>query len=101
MTIAWAGFDNPKSLGRNETGGRVALPIWIDYMASAIKNEPQADLTVPQGIVAASINPDTGLREAAGGLTEYFLREQLPPQQTEMTYEVPSDAADDFRDQLY
>ncbi len=101
VTIAWAGFDNPKSLGRNETGGRVALPIWIDYMASAIKNEPQADLTVPQGIVAASINPDTGLREAAGGLTEYFLREQLPPQQTEMTYEVPSDAADDFRDQLY
>lgn len=100
VTIAWAGFDNPKSMGRNETGGRVALPIWIDYMASAIENEPEAELIVPQGITAASINPNTGLRDVAGTVTEYFFREQLPPQ-TEMIYEAPFDAAVDYRDQLY
>ncbi len=87
-------------MGRNETGGRVALPIWIDYMASAIENEPEAELIAPQGITAARIDPDTGLRNVAGTVTEYFLREQLPPQ-AEIVYDTPFEAADDFRDQLY
>ncbi len=100
MSVAWAGFDNPKSMGRNETGGRVALPIWIDYMASAIESEPEAKLIAPQGITAANIDPNTGLRDLQGTATEYFFREQLPPQ-TEMVYEAPPDAADDFRDQLF
>ena len=100
VSVAWAGFDNPKSMGRNETGGRVALPIWIDYMASAIESEPEAKLIAPQGITAANIDPNTGLRDLQGTATEYFFREQLPPQ-TEMVYEAPPDAADDFRDQLY
>lgn len=100
VTIAWAGFDTPKSLGRNETGGRVALPMWIDYMAVALKNEPVADLVAPQGITPARIDPDTGLRDATGTFTEFFFREQLPPQ-TEIFYDTPSNTATDFRDQLY
>lgn len=79
VTISWAGFDEPKTLGKNETGGRVALPIWINYMEKALKDIPAATYTPPQGITIAKINPETGLREEGGAMSEYFFNEQLPP----------------------
>ncbi len=79
VAIAWTGYDNPQSLGNNETGGRVALPIWMGYMGEVLKDEPMAEYTRPEGIVTARINPQTGLRESAGEISEYFLHEQLPP----------------------
>jgi penicillin-binding protein 1A len=80
VAIAWIGFDNPKSLGNNETGGRAALPMWMSYMSKALKGVPTATYTPPAGITTAKINPETGLREAHGTMTEYFLEEQLPPE---------------------
>ena len=80
VTVSWAGFDEPKTLGKNETGGRVALPIWINYMEKALKGIPVATYTPPQGIMVARINPETGLREERGAMSEYFFNEQLPPQ---------------------
>jgi penicillin-binding protein 1A len=80
VTITWAGFDEPKPLGRNETGGRVALPIWINYMEKALKNIPAVTYAPPRGITAARINPQTGLREQGGAMNEYFFHEQLPPE---------------------
>ncbi len=80
VTVSWAGFDEPKTLGKNETGGRVALPIWINYMEKALKDIPVATYTPPQGITIAKINPETGLREERGAMSEYFFNEQLPPQ---------------------
>ena len=79
VAIAWIGYDDPKSLGNNETGGRVALPIWMQYMSTALKDEPIAKFIAPEGIVTEKINPETGLRVLSGGITEYFLHEQLPP----------------------
>ncbi len=79
ITVAWVGFDEPKSLGKNETGGKVALPIWINYMEKALKQVPVTTYTPPKGIVTARINPATGLRESAGGMNEYFFQEHLPP----------------------
>lgn len=79
VTISWVGFDEPKSLGRNETGGRVALPIWMDYMQQALKNIPVETYTPPKGITVARINPESGLREQEGAMREYFFHEQLPP----------------------
>jgi penicillin-binding protein 1A len=38
--IAWMGYDQPKNLGNKETGGGLALPIWIGYMQKALKNVP-------------------------------------------------------------
>ncbi|CAO3991365.1 PBP1A family penicillin-binding protein [Achromobacter mucicolens] len=38
---AWLGFDQPKSLGSRETGGGVAMPIWVDYMQSVLKGVPE------------------------------------------------------------
>ncbi|MDY7577674.1 penicillin-binding protein 1A [Herbaspirillum sp. RTI4] len=49
--IAWMGYDQPKSLGGRETGGGLALPIWINYMQTALKNVPNVDRTVPAGII--------------------------------------------------
>lgn len=51
--IAWIGFDQPKNLGNRETGGGLALPIWIGYMQKALKNEPIAERTPPDGLIQA------------------------------------------------
>jgi penicillin-binding protein 1A len=52
--IAWVGFDQPKKLGDTETGGGLALPIWMGYMQTALKNVPMEERAVPNGIVQAS-----------------------------------------------
>lgn len=84
VTISWMGYDEPKSLGSNETGGRVALPIWMDYMKSVMKDVPMIDYKAPSGITATKINSGTGFRDSSGNMTEYFFSEQLPP-----VYEPP------------
>jgi penicillin-binding protein 1A len=80
--VVWMGFDLPKSLGPNETGAVAALPIWIAYMGQVLKDVPQEAPVAPEGVVAARINPDTGLRDptGSGGLLEYFYHENLPPE---------------------
>ncbi len=42
VTVAWMGFDQPRSLGANETGGGLALPMWIDYMQVALDGVPES-----------------------------------------------------------
>ncbi len=49
--IAWIGFDQPKSLGDRETGGGLALPIWLGYMSKALKGVPEKDRVMPAGVV--------------------------------------------------
>ena len=50
--VGWIGFDQPKTMGNNETGAAAALPIWISYMAKVLKGTPEARLPMPEGIVA-------------------------------------------------
>lgn len=100
VTIAWTGYDDPKSLGNNETGGRVALPMWIDYMAQALKDVPMAEYLPPDGITPARINPETGLRESNGQVTEYFFHEQLPPIAEALVEHTPK-TEKDVQDQLF
>jgi len=52
--VAWIGFDQPKNLGNRETGGGLALPIWINYMQTALKNVPNVERTVPDGLLQAN-----------------------------------------------
>ena len=79
VAVAWIGFDNPHTLGHNETGGQAALPMWISYMAKAMKGVDEVARTPPEGVVQARINPETGLRDGEGrGLVEYFYQEFLP-----------------------
>ena len=80
VAIAWMGFDQPKTLGRNETGGSAALPIWIDYMATALKNVPEEGFNPPPGVIVMPVNAETGLRAGEGsGISEYFYQEFPAP----------------------
>ena len=49
--VAWVGFDQPRKLGDRETGGGLALPIWVDYMSRALRNVPESPMSPPEGIV--------------------------------------------------
>jgi penicillin-binding protein 1A len=53
VAIAWIGFDRPASLGDRETGGGLALPMWISYMSVALKDMPQEAREVPSGVTQA------------------------------------------------
>lgn len=63
--IAWLGFDQPRSLGDRETGGGGALPIWMDYMAVAMKGVPEREVSVPEGVV--NVNGDFYYKEFQPG----------------------------------
>jgi penicillin-binding protein 1A len=62
--VAWIGFDQPRNLGNRETGGGLALPIWIGYMQKALKNVPVEERPVPEGLIQAG--------------SEYFYAEYPP-----------------------
>ncbi|MDH5479365.1 MAG: penicillin-binding protein 1A [Nitrosomonas sp.] len=79
VAIAWMGYGDPQSLGKNETGGRTALPIWMGYMEQALKDVPMAEYIKPEGVITTQISAETGLRESTGEIKEYFLHEELPP----------------------
>ncbi|WKB55201.1 penicillin-binding protein 1A [Eleftheria terrae] len=49
--VVWVGYDTPRKLGSRETGGGLSLPIWIDYMAHALKGVPVQEPTPPEGLV--------------------------------------------------
>ena len=51
VAIAWIGYDTPSDLGNNETGGQAALPIWMNYMAKALKGAKEFPFVPPPGIV--------------------------------------------------
>ena len=100
VAVAWVGFDQPKTLGRNETGGNTALPIWIDYMAVALKNAPEEPFGPPAGVMILQVDPETGVRTAAGGISEYFYQEFPAPDHAEA---IPGSEKlpDDARNQLF
>ncbi len=64
LTAVWVGFDNKRSI--RETGGRVAAPIWKDFMSEALKGEPRREFVVPTGLKCVNVNRITGVRAAAG-----------------------------------
>jgi penicillin-binding protein 1A len=57
-TGVWVGYDRPRSLGRDETGSRVAVPIWVAYMAKVLADHPREDFAVPDRVVIASVDLD-------------------------------------------
>ncbi len=81
VAVAWMGFDQPRSLGGQETGGHAALPMWIQYMSQALQGVPDQPYTVPEGISYLKINPITGVRvdDNDSGMYEYFYSEYPPP----------------------
>jgi penicillin-binding protein 1A len=81
MTTVWVGFDQDRSLGEGEQGGRTAIPAWTYFMHEALAGAPRHGVPVPDGIVAARISPETGLLASAddpNGIMEKFMEGNLP-----------------------
>jgi penicillin-binding protein 1A len=77
--VAWVGFDQPRSLGRNQTGSVVALPIWVGYMEHALKDMPEEPRTLPPGVVSVPMGPLPGAPGDSRPIPEYFYSESVPP----------------------
>ncbi|WP_428623333.1 penicillin-binding protein 1A [Sedimenticola sp.] len=81
VAITWVGFDSSKPLGRGEVGGRAALPAWIEFMQTALKDIPELPLKVPTGMVTVRIDPKTGKRASVDqedAIFEVFRSEYAP-----------------------
>lgn len=97
--IAWMGYDQPRSLGDRETGGGVALPIWMSYMEKMLKDVPEATYTMPDNMVAVHINDD-GYHDDNSPRVEYFYRENVPPEHAVPAPNQEIKPADTIKDQL-
>jgi penicillin-binding protein 1A len=86
LAAVWIGFDDGKSLGEGEAGGRTAVPIWTDFMVKALADRPTRDFTAPPAITTVRIDPATGLLPAPGseGIDEVFI-EGTAPRETAVT----------------
>lgn len=65
VAVVWIGYDNPRKLGDRETGGGLSLPVWIEYMAYALKGVPVHEATAPEGVM--NIGGDWVYNEFANG----------------------------------
>ena len=81
VTTVWLGFNNNAVLGRGEYGGSAALPIWIEFMQEALKNEPEITHRPPPGIISVLIDKNTGKRAKPGQENTMFefIQEELIP----------------------
>jgi penicillin-binding protein 1A len=88
----WVGFDDRRPLGRRESGGRSALPIWVDVVQAAEKDRPVLEFPVPSNVTTARIDPETGLlayEGMEGAIDEVFLEGTVPTDRAR-----PPDVAD-------
>jgi len=87
VTTVWTGFDQPESLGKREFGGTVALPIWMNYMAAALKDKPPHTQPEPEGILSLRVDPVSGRAASPGtpgAYFELFKAEDTPPSVNEL-----------------
>ena len=86
VTGVWVGFDDEKTLGRGETGSSAALPIWLEYMKQVHEDLPEEDFAVPDQIVFANIDNETGYLASASSkdvVMQAFLEGTQPTSNTE------------------
>lgn len=79
--VVWMGFSDNRPLGGNETGSSLPLPVWIDFMKTALSEIPGAPLVQPDGVISVRINKVTGEPAAPGdedAIFEYFFEENSP-----------------------
>ena len=87
---AWVGFDRVQPMGRAETGGRAALPMWIDFMGQALKLEPYASAKLPEPpeeLITVRIDAETGLLAGANTsdtMYEFFRPDNAPDRNDEL-----------------
>lgn len=67
----YIGFDTPKSMGKQATGGEMAVPIFTEFMQDALKGRPPTPFNMPAGMTQIWIDPATGVKATAGGAAIY------------------------------
>jgi len=85
ITGVWVGYDTEGSLGKGETGSRAASPIWLGFMQALLKDRPVKAFKVPEGVVFAKIDAETGLlpiRESKKTIFECFKEGSVPTAHT-------------------
>ncbi len=82
VAVVWIGYDTPKKLGDRETGGGLALPVWIEYMSYALKGVPVQELTPPEGVT--QVDGDWAFDEFShgAGVRSLGLEDVMPPAPT-------------------
>lgn len=109
VVTAWVGFDQPAPLGRGETGARAALPMWVDFMRTALRDLPEKPLTPPTGVVRLVVNRETGKPsrpEDPDAMEEYFIAGQepgadIPGEGEAVPTPVPEPVPENIRRQLF
>ena len=94
VAVAWVGFDDFSPMGRGEVGGRNALPIWIEYMRTALKDAPVTTPARPANIVTLRINLETGCPARANDDNaefEVFSADKLPDSDACSQPQIPYD----------
>ncbi|MBI3596033.1 MAG: PBP1A family penicillin-binding protein [Nitrospirae bacterium] len=88
----WVGFDDVRSLGDREAGASAALPIWIGFMRAAFEVMPEMTFPIPENVVFANIDPQTGLLAPEGAedaVIEIFVKGTEP---TKLSHPQPKPA---------
>lgn len=70
VAVSWVGFDDHRPLGPGETGGRTAMPAWLELMQAAHRGRPPRDFPVPSGVELVLVDRETGLLAAEGATEE-------------------------------
>ena len=100
-TTVWVGFDDPASMGKGEAGSVAALPIWVDYMRTALKDVPEDLTQTPEYFEERLINKASGEPAAdtdQAVITEYFPISELLPEMEKIANALNSDATEATND---
>ncbi len=94
VAVTWVGFDQLRPLGSRETGSSAALPLWIEFMRTALAGKPEKQLKRPRGLVTIKINAETGepaTDQDEDTIFEIFRSENAPGVKS-MANEMPLDS---------
>jgi penicillin-binding protein 1A len=88
----WVGYDRPRAVGSHETAGRLAAPVWADFMRRALRGVPRDTIPIPEGLLPVRVNYRTGLPtdpSDPAAITEYFIRGALPERDAPPGFPAP------------
>ena len=101
--VAWIGYDQPRTLGTNESGAVAALPIWMAFMQKTLQGVAEATVEPPPGVVQLRVNEATGLRDESSVVVDWFYAEAVPrPREDALAPATTTGkSAQDVRNQLF
>lgn len=99
VSVVWVGFDQIKPLGRRETATGAALPVWMDFMKTALKGVKQRGWKRPRGLINVQLDAETGMppnEYTLKTVTEALIPSQIPTEEEILAY--MEEHQDDFQD---